>query len=288
MNNRLYGLALALLCGVSHAQEFFSGEWDGSEHIYLRQVGNKVCGLWSYVATGRGYEGRMLGTAKSNYLKLDWACGTPGSRTRTYCDGAAPRGEPDVGWSPSNEEALVCNGRLWITSNVPPSCPPPSKTVMWDDRVSVTVGQSDVRAFDADEIAWANECATTLGRDEGALSAVLRQPQPPGLPASGSNRMRNEDRLVTVDQLPQEWKEGLQLPRSVMTYCSTEASHRSLIGGERKAFMLSCSGLNIRSELGTFYRCRAQSIGLEGQAYLETYKSCLLASGAREAIPLGR
>lgn len=178
MNHRLFGLVFALLTVGSHAEDVFSGEWDGSEHVYLRQVGNKVCGLWSTTATGRGYEGRLIGTASSNYLKVDWACGTPGARAATYCADSAPSGESNIGWSPSEEGALVCNGMFLLANKMPRSCPPLTKTATWDTRVSGAVAQPGVHTFEASEVAWADNCATTLGRDDGALAAVLKQPQP--------------------------------------------------------------------------------------------------------------
>lgn len=160
MSHRLFFLIFALLSNGSNAEDFFSGEWDGSEHVYLRQVGSKVCGLWRYIATGREYEGRLTGTATLNYLKIDQVCGTPGGRASTHCADTAPRGEVNVGWSPSGEGALICDGRLLIAKSMPRTCPPSSQTATWDSRVSAAVARQDFDTFEPSEVAWATSCAT--------------------------------------------------------------------------------------------------------------------------------
>lgn len=161
MRYRLFFLIFALLSNSSGADGLFSGEWNGSEHVYLRQVGNKVCGLWRYVATGREYEGRFTGTATLNYLKIDQVCGTPGGRASTYCADTAPKGEVNVGWNPSDEGVLICDGRLLIAKSVPRACPPPSQTATWDSRVSAAVARQDSDIFELSEVAWVASCAAT-------------------------------------------------------------------------------------------------------------------------------
>jgi len=68
-----------------------------------------------------------------------------------------------------------------------------------------------------------------------------------------------------------------------MAYCSIEATQRALRGDERKAFMLACTGLSIRADRFAFTRCKAQSVGLEGKEFLDSYKGCLFSSGARSS-----
>lgn len=160
MNRWSIFFVFALLPTGTFAQEgFFSGEWDGSEHVYLRQVGHKVCGLWRHIATGREYEGRLIGTAIANHLKIDQVCGTPGGRSSTYCAGAAPKLEANVGWNPSEEGALVCNRRLLVARDMPLNCPARSQTATWDDPVSGIAARNDSHTFAPIEVAWALECA---------------------------------------------------------------------------------------------------------------------------------
>ena len=142
-------------------REPFNGEWDGSEHIYLRQVGRNVCGLWRTTATNREYEGRLLATASGNRLVVTKVCGTPGGRSSTYCPDAAPRGETSVGWSDTQETGLLCDGRLLIVEGPAGGCPLPAKVLDWDKPVSPSRSRQLDHQFSAFEVAWAQQCAAT-------------------------------------------------------------------------------------------------------------------------------
>jgi hypothetical protein len=159
--------ALVLAPFAARADDPFTGEWDGSEHVYLRQKGNRVCGLWRYLATGREYEGRLVGTAEGNVLKVKEVCGTPGGRTRMYCAESAPKGETEVGWTPSTEMGLLCKGRLNLSEALPTACPLSSRVSMWDEPVQSKGRSTDDHRFEPADIAWAKQCAAESGQLPG-------------------------------------------------------------------------------------------------------------------------
>ena len=91
----------------------FTGQWracggasspDECSQYVLIQRGDKICGTWSYVATGDSYSGRVIAVATSatdaRRLRI---CGRPGSETGTACD---------VGWERINKPLHNCNGKL--------------------------------------------------------------------------------------------------------------------------------------------------------------------------------
>ena len=91
----------------------FTGQWqacggasspDECSQYVLIQRGDKICGTWSYFATGDSYSGRVMARATSatNARRLR-VCGRPGSETRTTCE---------VGWERINKPLRLCAGRL--------------------------------------------------------------------------------------------------------------------------------------------------------------------------------
>lgn len=91
----------------------FSGIWedcrgasspDECGRYVLMQRGSRICGSWSYVATGDGYEGRVVAIAKSpTEAQRVRVCGRPGSETRMECE---------AGWEPIDKPLRLCNGKL--------------------------------------------------------------------------------------------------------------------------------------------------------------------------------
>lgn len=70
----------------------------------LLQQGDRVCGLWSYVATGDLYEGRVIAKALSaTRARRIRVCGRLGSETQTGCDD---------GWDVIDKPLHLCHGRL--------------------------------------------------------------------------------------------------------------------------------------------------------------------------------
>ena len=70
----------------------------------LLQQGRRICGLWSYVATGDRYEGRVMANALSaTKARRIRVCGRAGSETQTECDD---------GWDIIDKPLHLCDSRL--------------------------------------------------------------------------------------------------------------------------------------------------------------------------------
>lgn len=95
------------------AEGLFTGLWqdcdagassDECSQYQLVQRGERICGVWSYVATGAGYEGRVVARAVSSTdARRTRVCGRPGSETRTECDS---------GWESIDKPLRLCDGKL--------------------------------------------------------------------------------------------------------------------------------------------------------------------------------
>jgi len=91
----------------------FAGVWEACDggasspecsRYWLFQRGQRICGAWSYVASGRIYEGRLIARADSEHeATRTRVCGRRGSETSTECE---------VGWEPIDKPLLLCEGRL--------------------------------------------------------------------------------------------------------------------------------------------------------------------------------
>lgn len=91
----------------------FAGAWeacagtDASEQCsryLLLQRDNRICGTWSYFASGRSYEGRVIAEAMSpQEARRNRICGRPGSETRTECE---------TGWETIDRPLRLCKGKL--------------------------------------------------------------------------------------------------------------------------------------------------------------------------------
>lgn len=91
----------------------FAGSWeycgrndspDLCSRYLLLQRGKRICGTWSYVASGAGYEGRVMAEAISPVeARRTRICGRPGSETRTQCD---------AGWDTIDRPLRICDGKL--------------------------------------------------------------------------------------------------------------------------------------------------------------------------------
>lgn len=91
----------------------FAGSWeycgrndspDLCSRYRLLQRGKRICGTWSYVASGAGYEGRVVAEAISPVeARRTRICGRPGSETRTPCE---------AGWDTIDRPLRLCGGKL--------------------------------------------------------------------------------------------------------------------------------------------------------------------------------
>lgn len=91
----------------------FAGSWescagagspDQCSRYQLLQRGKRICGTWSYVASGDSYEGRVVAEAISSVeARRTRVCGRPGSETRTECE---------AGWDAIDRPLRLCGGKL--------------------------------------------------------------------------------------------------------------------------------------------------------------------------------
>ncbi|TZF84285.1 hypothetical protein [Cognatilysobacter lacus] len=69
----------------------------------LAQRGNRICGTWSYYATGY-YDGRVVATTRSpTEARRIFVCGRPGSETSKECE---------QGWEAVDKPLRLCGDKL--------------------------------------------------------------------------------------------------------------------------------------------------------------------------------
>lgn len=91
----------------------FAGSWQACEgapspdqcsRYLLQQRGDRICGTWSYFATGAGYQGRVIARAvSSTEARRIHICGRVGSETRSECE---------AGWESIDKPLRLCGGKL--------------------------------------------------------------------------------------------------------------------------------------------------------------------------------
>ncbi|TQM10478.1 hypothetical protein FB548_2681 [Pseudoxanthomonas sp. 3HH-4] len=91
----------------------FAGKWEACDgtnspdecsRYVLLQHDDRVCGTWSYFASGKVYEGRIVARATSSVeARRTHVCGRPGSETQTECDD---------GWQRIDKPLRLCDGKL--------------------------------------------------------------------------------------------------------------------------------------------------------------------------------
>jgi hypothetical protein len=101
----------------------FAGEWEACEgtnapeecgRYVLLQQGDRICGTWSYFATGKDYSGRIIARATSSTeAKRTHVCGRPGSETTTECEN---------GWQTIDKPLRICDGKLGDMTRADGSC----------------------------------------------------------------------------------------------------------------------------------------------------------------------
>lgn len=101
----------------------FAGRWQscaGTEspeqcsRYLLLQRGKRICGTWSYFASGDSYEGRVVAEAISPVeARRTRICGRPGSETRTECE---------AGWDIIDRPLRLCGGKLGDLDGKSGSC----------------------------------------------------------------------------------------------------------------------------------------------------------------------
>lgn len=91
----------------------FAGSWqsctgaespDQCSRYLLLQRGKRICGTWSYFASGDSYEGRVVAEVISPVeARRTRICGRPGSETRIACE---------VGWDTIDRPLRLCGSKL--------------------------------------------------------------------------------------------------------------------------------------------------------------------------------
>ena len=103
----------AVAAEIASREGAFDGAWRACEgaasadqcgRYALMQRGERICGTWSYFATGDAYEGRVVAQVVSpNEARRTHVCGRPGSETRTECEN---------GWDRIDKPLRLCDGKL--------------------------------------------------------------------------------------------------------------------------------------------------------------------------------
>ncbi len=91
----------------------FAGSWESCaggdapeqcSRYLLLQRGKRICGTWSYFASGDGYEGKVIAEANSPLeARRTRICGRPGSETSMECE---------TGWQTIDRPLRLCGSKL--------------------------------------------------------------------------------------------------------------------------------------------------------------------------------
>lgn len=132
--------------------ELFEGAWSSCEgaashdecsRYVLVQRGQRICGTWSYLASGQAYEGRLaarvISTTRARRTRV---CGRPGSETDTECD---------AGWQTIDRPLEICNGRLSDIAGANGSC--------FADYVASNEAEADIAKLETQP--WLRTCLAT-------------------------------------------------------------------------------------------------------------------------------
>lgn len=114
----------------------FAGQWEACEgttspdecsRYVLLQQGDRICGTWSYFATGDAYTGRVIARATSSTeARRTHVCGRPGSETDTECE---------TGWQRIDKPLRLCDGKLGDMTRADGSCFADYQSVVLPDEV---------------------------------------------------------------------------------------------------------------------------------------------------------
>ena len=101
----------------------FAGQWEAcqgttspdecSRYVLLQQD-DRICGTWSYLATGDEFSGRIIARATSpTEARRTHVCGRPGSEPDTGCED---------GWQRIDKPLRLCDGKLGDMTRADGSC----------------------------------------------------------------------------------------------------------------------------------------------------------------------
>ena len=87
--------------------------------------------------------------------------------------------------------------------------------------------------------------------------------------------------LVKWDDLPLELKKMSVPPYSAISYCAVRASSQGSDAEAVKADLAECLSADLLATYGTFLVCHLAANNLQGKAYAEQRRKCLIQSGAK-------
>jgi len=87
--------------------------------------------------------------------------------------------------------------------------------------------------------------------------------------------------LVKWDDLPIELKKASVPPYSAISYCAVRASSQGSDAEAVKADLAECLSADLLATQGTFLACHLAANNLQGKAYAEQRRKCLIQSGAK-------
>ena len=87
--------------------------------------------------------------------------------------------------------------------------------------------------------------------------------------------------LTKWDDLPLELKKMSVPPYSAISYCAVRASAQGSDPEAVKAVLAECLSADLLATAGTFLVCHLAANGLQGKAYAERRRKCLIQSGAK-------
>ena len=87
--------------------------------------------------------------------------------------------------------------------------------------------------------------------------------------------------LVKWDDLPLELKKASVPPYSAISYCAVRASSQGSDAEAVKADLAECLSADLLATQGTFLVCHLAANNLQGKAYAEQRRKCLIQSGAK-------
>jgi len=87
--------------------------------------------------------------------------------------------------------------------------------------------------------------------------------------------------LVKWDDLPIELKKASSPPYSAISYCASRASSQGSDPAAVKADLAQCLSADLLATQGTFLSCHFAASSLQGKAYVEQRRKCLIQSGAK-------
>lgn len=130
----------------------FAGAWascdstaspDECSRYLLIQSGDRICGTWSYFASGQAFDGRVVAHASSETkARRTQVCGRPGSETDTECA---------KGWQQIDKPLELCDDKLSDMAGANGDC--------FADYEAVPASQTELAELEVQP--WLKSCLTT-------------------------------------------------------------------------------------------------------------------------------